>query len=239
MWKLDASFAEIANINGCDHCKAQWLAAEPQEQRAKAAEAMQLYKEANRALDYLSTTLTDGIKARVALMPAGSHNEDIIYCHDGITHTLPTPRQLRGEAPLLALADFIAPRGGNGELNDWIGAFAVTGGNQLQQIINKWHDAGEEYKALLYQSLADRLAEAATELIYRKVREQLWGFETKGIRPAIGFSSLPDQRLVFLADKVLNYSDIGITLTENGALYPTASTTGYIIAHPNARYFLV
>ena len=239
VWKLDASFAEIANVNGCDHCRAQWLAAVPQEQRSKAAEAMQLYKEANRALDYLSTTLTDGIKARVALMPAGSHNEDIIYCHDGITHTLPTPRQLRGEAPLLALADFIAPRGENGELNDWIGAFAVTGGNQLQQIINKWHDAGEEYKALLYQSLADRLAEAATELIYRKVREQLWGFETKGIRPAIGFSSLPDQRLVFLADKVLNYSDIGITLTENGALYPTASTTGYIIAHPNARYFLV
>ena len=237
VWKLDASFAEIANINGCDHCKAQWLAAVPQEHRVKASEAMQLYKEANRALDYLSTTLTDGIKARVALMPAGSHNEDIIYCHNGITHTLPTPRQLRGETPLLALADFIAPRGENGELNDWIGAFAVTGGNQLQQIINKWHNAGEEYKALLYQSLADRLAEAATELIYRKVREQLWGFETKGIRPAIGFSSLPDQRLVFLADKVLNYSDIGITLTENGALYPTASTTGYIIAHPNARYF--
>ena len=239
VWKLDAAFAEIANVNGCDHCRAQWLAAVPQEQRSKAAEAMQLFKEANRALDYLNTSLTDGIKARLALMPAGSRDEDIIYCHNDIIHTLPTPRQLHGEAPLLALADFVKPIGNNGELNDWIGAFAVTVGDQLQQIINKWHDAGEEYKALLYQSLADRLAEATTEFLYRKVREQLWGFEAKGIRPAIGFPSLPDQRLVFLADKVLNYAEIGISLTENGALYPTASTTGYIIAHPNARYFIV
>ena len=200
---------------------------------------MQLFKEANRALDYLNTSLTDGIKARLALMPAGSRDEDIIYCHNDIIHTLPTPRQLHGEAPLLALADFVKPIGNNGELNDWIGAFAVTVGDQLQQIINKWHDAGEEYKALLYQSLADRLAEATTEFLYRKVREQLWGFEAKGIRPAIGFPSLPDQRLVFLADKVLNYAEIGISLTENGALYPTASTTGYIVAHPNARYFIV
>ncbi len=239
VWKLDASFAEIATINGCDHCRAQWLAAVPQEQRSKAAEAMQLYKEALLTLNYLEKKLTNGLTARVVLMPAGSRDEEIIYCHNGITHTLPTPRQLRSEAPLLALADFVKPIGNNGELNDWIGAFAVTCGTEMQQMITRWHDQGEEYKALLYQSLADRLAEAATEFLYRKVREQLWGFEAKGIRPAIGFSSLPDQRLVFLADKVLNYSDIGITLTENGALYPTASTTGYIIAHPNARYFIM
>ena len=110
---------------------------------------------------------------------------------------------------------------------------------KLQKHIIKKRDNGDEFKALLYQSLADRLAEAATEFTYRKVRNQLWGFNAKGIRPAIGFPSLPDQRLVFLADKVLNYSEVGITLTENGALYPTASTTGYIIAHPNARYFSI
>ena len=239
VWKLDAAFAEIAYINGCDHCRAQWLAAVPQEQRSKAAEAMQLYKEANRALDYLEKELSNGLTARVVIMPAGSKDEDILYRHDDITHTLPTPRQLRGEAPLIALADFVKPIDNNGELNDWIGAFAVTCGTEMQQIINKWHDAGEEYKALLYQSLADRLAEASTEVMYRKVRESLWGFDAKGIRPAIGFPSLPDQRLVFLADKVLNYAELEISLTENGALYPTASTTGYIISHPKARYFIV
>ncbi len=239
VWKLDAAFAEIANINGCDHCRAQWLANVPHEQRSKAAEAMQLYKEANLALDYLEKKLSKGLTARVTIMPAGSKNEDILYLHDKITHTLPTPRQLRGESPLLSLADFIKPIENNGELNDWIGAFAVTCGTELQQIINKWHVAGEEYKTLLYQSLADRLAEAATEFTYRKVRESLWGFTAKGIRPAIGFPSLPDQQLVFIADKVLNYAELGISLTENGALYPTASTTGYIIAHPQARYFIV
>lgn len=239
VWKLDATFADIANINGCDHCRAQWLASVPQEQRGKATEAMQLYKDANLALDYLEKKLSRGLTARVAIMSAGSRNEDILYHNNGITYTLPTPRQLRGETPLLALADFIKPIGNNERLNDWIGAFAVTCGTEMQQIINKWHDAGEEYKALLYQSLADRLAEASTEVMYRKVRESLWGFEAKGIRPAIGFPSLPDQRLVFLADKVLNYAELGISLTENGALYPTASTTGYIISHPAARYFMV
>ena len=237
VWKLDASFAEIANINGCDHCRAQWFAAVPQEHRGKAAEAMQLYKEANRALDDLEKTLSKGLTARVALMPAGSRNEDIIYIYNGTEYTLPTPRQLQGESPLLALADFIKPITDDGVLNDWIGIFAVTVGNEIQQIIEKHHNNDDEYKALLYQSLADRLAEASTELIYRKVREEIWGFDAKGIRPAIGFPSLPDQRLVFLADKVLNYAELGITLTENGALYPSASTTGYIIAHPQARYF--
>lgn len=237
VWKLDASFAEIANINGCDHCRAQWLAAVPQQHRSKAAEAMQLYKEANRALDYLEKTLSKGLMARVILMPAGSRNEDIIYCHNGNEYPLPTPRQLQGENPLLALADFIKPIDNDGVLNDWIGAFAVTVGNEMQQIIEKHRNNNDEYKTLLYQSLADRLAEASTELMYRKVREEIWGFEAKGIRPAIGFPSLPDQRLVFLADKVLNYAELGITLTENGALYPSASTTGYIIAHPQARYF--
>ena len=239
VWKFDASFAEIANINGCDHCRAQWLAAVPQEHRGKAAEAMQLYKEANRALDYLEKTLIKGLTARVALMPAGSRNENIIYMHNGTEYTLPTPRQLQGEAPLLALADYIKPITDDGVLNDWIGIFAVTVGNEIQQIIEKHHNNDDEYKALLYQSLADRLAEASTELMYRKVREEIWGFDAKGIRPAIGFPSLPDQRLVFLANQVLNYEELGITLTENGALYPSASTTGYIISHPKARYFNV
>ena len=239
VWKLDASFAEIANINGCDHCRAQWLANVPQEHRNKAAEAMQLYKEANLALDYLEKKLSNGLTARVVIMPAGSKNEDIIYLHNNCYYTLPTLRQLHGEFPLLALADFIKPIDNDDKLNDWIGAFAVTCGIEFQQIINKWRDAGEEYKSLLYQSLADRLAEASTEILYRKVRKSLWGFEARGIRPAIGFPSLPDQRLVFLADKVLNYAELGISLTENGALYPSASTTGYIISHPKARYFIV
>ena len=81
--------------------------------------------------------------------------------------------------------------------------------------------------------MADRLAEAATELTHKRVSAGL------GIRPAIGYQSLPDQSLVFEADKILGYGDVGITLTDTGAMYPQASTTGIMIFNPDARYFSV
>ncbi len=238
-WKIDPSLAQIADIGGCDHCRAQWLASVPQEQRMKAAEAMQLLKEAGRALDFLQKTFPGGLKARVALLPAGSRDEEIRYRSGDEEHVLPCPRQLRpmADGTCLSLADFIRPIDGGGELSDWIGVFAVTVGPDMQKIIEQYKEQGDDYNAILYQTVADRLAEAATELMNRRVSEELWGFEGRGIRPAIGYPSLPDQRLVFLADKALHYGEMGIELTENGALYPPATTTGYIIVHPRARYF--
>ncbi len=242
-WKLDASFASIADIGGCGHCQAQWIAAMPQELRAKAAEAMQLYKEANRALDRLQNSASEDYRptARIAILQAGSHNEEIHYRHQNTEYALPTPRQLHreGTTPRLALADFIKPISHEGNLEDWIGLFAVTAGVPLQNLIEQYKREGDDYNAILCQTLADRLAEAATELAHRHTREHLWGFEPKGIRPAIGYPSLPDQRLVFLTDKVLHYAQLGISLTENGAMYPTATTTGCLLAHPRARYFSV
>jgi 5-methyltetrahydrofolate--homocysteine methyltransferase len=117
--------------------------------------------------------------------------------------------------------------------------FAVTVGMGVQQIIEKRKELNDDYETILYHTVADRLAEAATEQMNEIVRTQLWGYEAKGIRPAIGYPSLPDQRLVFLADKVLHYDELGIILTENGALYPQSSTTGCIFAHSKARYFAV
>lgn len=253
-WKLDASFASLTRIDGCDHCRAQWLAAIPEENRAKAAEAMQLWKEATQVLNRWQNTITsEGITARIALLPAGSHHEDIVYRHDDNTYTLPTPRQLATDSACTALADYIRPIEADGELRDWIGLFAVTSGAAIEQKIAAAKATGDDYKTILYQSLADRLAEAATELAHKRVRRELWGYETspqenpenllrqyyQGIRPAIGYPSLPDQSLVFLADKVLHYSELGITLTENGAMQPASSTTGYILAHPDSHYFSV
>lgn len=237
-WKLDASFASIAEIQGCDHCRAQWLAAVSQEQRMKAAEAMQLFKDANRVVDYIQKNIGT-LQARVAILPAGSKDENIFYQDGNEEFVLPTPRQLQveGDGPRLALADYIKPLSATGEKNDWIGLFVVTAGIKMQQIIEKYKMQNDDYNAILYQSIADRLAEAATEIMNNRVRNELWGYESKGIRPAIGYPSLPDQRLVFLADRVLHYNELGISLTENGALYPSATTTGYIFAHPGAHYF--
>lgn len=232
-WKFEASFADMVNHPKHD----KWLESVTSTQHEKALQAMRLYDDANDSLDYLEKELAEGLPARVVLMPAGSRNEDIIYNYGGEDFTLHTPRQQKGSAPLLSLADFIKPIGDDGVLSDWIGAFVVTVGRRMQEIIDRQKEAVDQYKALLYQSIAHRLAEAATEAMYRHVRRSLWDFDAKGIRPAIGYPSLPDQREVFLVDKVLKYRELGISLTGNGALHPSASTTGFIIAHPHARYF--
>lgn len=252
-WKLDASFATIARLQGCDHCKAQWLASIPQENRMKATEAMQLWKEAERALNYLQRIAGD-LYARVVIVPAGSIDENIVYDHEGVDYVLPCGRQLhRNEHGFcLSLADFVKPLE-DGEKKDWIGLFAVTIGEKIRNIIDRYKNENDCYNVILYQSIADRLVEAATEILHRRVRREFWGYAKnepenkenkllqyyKGIRPAIGYPSLPDQSLVFLADKVLNYEQLGIALTENGALNPSASTTGYMIAHPDSHYFVI
>ena len=55
----------------------------------------------------------------------------------------------------------------------------------------------------------------------------------------IGYPSLPDQSINFLLDELLDMKQIGITLTENGAMYPHASVCGLMFAHPAAEYFSV
>lgn len=241
VWKLDPQFAELATLNGCDHCQAQWLASRPQPQRAKAAEAMQLLKEARRAIAAMERALPEGLTARVALLPAASDGHDnIIMDHNGDRITLPTLRQQTDSDTCLSLADYLQPIGPSGALTDHAGVFAVTVGPVIQRLINVYKDTGDDYNALLYQSVADRLSEAATSVMHSMVHEQLWanGCE-RGIRPAIGYPSMPDQSLIFVIDRIIDYQSLGIGLTEHGAMTPTASTTGLIFTHPKARYFAV
>ncbi len=212
-WKLDASLSSVALVDGCDHCRAQWLAAMPQEKRAGAAEAMQLYKEARRAIDYIGCTV-GGLKARVILCPAGADGDNIVYEWEGERHVLPTLRQQRrdGDNPRLALADFVAPIGADGLLPDYVGLFAATSGREIQAIVDRRRELGDDAGVLLYQSVADRLAEAATEIAHKRVKEELWGYKAheKGVRPAIGYPSMPDQSLIFETDKVLKYGELGV-----------------------------
>lgn len=112
---------------------------------------------------------------------------------------------------------------------------------------------GDAYTRLLDQTLADRLTEAAVEKMHQYVRTKAWGYaaaeqldiprlhreEFQGIRPAVGYPSLPDQSVNFLIDGLLGMRQIGIRLTENGAMCPPASVSGLMLAHPEARYFSV
>ncbi len=82
------------------------------------------------------------------------------------------------------------------------------------------------------QTVGDRLVEAASEYLHQQT-----GWE--GIRPAIGYSSLPDQRSIFILAEAIDFKRIGISLTENGAMYPQASVCGLYIGNPKAEYFPV
>ena len=113
----------------------------------------------------------------------------------------------------LAMSDFVCPDG------DTIGLFACSAGAQTDN--------------LLLQSVSDRLAEAAAELMSIRLKEKGWG----GIRPAIGYPSIPDQKQIFQVARLLDFSKAGITLTENGAMFPQASVCGIYIQHPKAEYF--
>ncbi|MDE5745834.1 MAG: dihydropteroate synthase, partial [Paramuribaculum sp.] len=249
-WKLDASLASIAEISGCDHCKAQWLAAIDESKRMKASEAMQLFKDAHHILDRLSKANAT-LRGRVVLAPAMSVVDDIVI--EGKERiVIPTLRQqnaCQGNESV-ALADFIAPADNDGEPCDHVALFAVTTAGDVERLVA---NAADDYDKLLAQSVADRLVEAATEWLHKEVRTRYWGYSDRnavdernllearyrGIRPAIGYPSLPDQSLIFEVDKLLHYKDLGITVTENGAMSPAASTTGLMIGYSGARYFIV
>ncbi len=195
-----------------------------------SSEASSLVKDAFSLLQTLEGEAT----VKVVISEAKSDGDDIVL-ENGLV--IPTLRSLKPEYTTgnsLAMSDFIFSGG------DHIGLFAVTlAGSGIPEEIERLK-ATDEYRALLLQSLSHRLAEAATEWMHNHVRKEIWGLEkNSGIRPAIGYSSLPDQSLVFLLDKLLDYSSLGISVTEHGALSPSATTTGLIIGHPSAKYFEV
>ncbi|MCD8030973.1 MAG: 5-methyltetrahydrofolate--homocysteine methyltransferase [Bacteroides sp.] len=242
-WGFQARFAGISQIHGCDGCRASWLAAFPEEDRPKAAEAMQLYKEAHRMLDRLDGDFR--VRSLFRLCRAQVDGDDLLL--DGIRLPLLRQQTVRKEGePYLCLSDFVRPLASG--IPDTVGAFASSVDMALEEIYTN-----DPYKHLLVQTLADRLAEAATEKMHEYVRKEAWGYAPRedlpladllaenfqGIRPAVGYPSLPDQSVNFLLDQLLDMKQIGITLTDNGAMHPHASVCGLMFAHPAARYFSV
>ena len=242
-WGFQPRFAAIADIHGCDSCRASWLAGFPEEDRAKAAEAMQLYKDANRMLNQLDEDFE--IKSVVKLCEANSDGDNLII--DGVTFPLLRQQAKKREGgPFLCLSDFVRPLSSG--IKDTVGAFATSIAADMEGLFEK-----DPYKHIIVQALSDRLAEAATEKMHEYVRKEVWGYakdenlsmkdlmveKYQGIRPAVGYPSLPDQSVNFLLDEVLDMKQIGIKLTENGAMYPHASVCGLMFSHPASQYFAV
>ncbi len=242
-WGFQPRFATIANLHGCDSCRALWLASFPQADCNKAAEAMQLFKEAQRMLARLEGVLQ--MKCLFRLCRANADGDNLLL--DDVTFPLlrqQTPHA--DDSPYLCLSDFVRPRSSG--IADTVGVFASTVQGEAEAACGD-----DPYRQLLVQTLADRLAEAATERMHLYVRRAAWGYapnedlpiadllqeKFQGIRPAVGYPSLPDQSVNFLIDSLLDLSRIGIRLTENGAMHPHASVSGLMLAHPAARYFAV
>ncbi len=182
--------------------------------------------------------------AALGLFDANADGDDIVI---GDTR-LPMLRQQHPagwqDSPNLCLADFIRPAA-TGEA-DRIGIFAATVDYAMERL--HLHD---DYLRMLTQTLADRLAEATAEKLHEDVRRHIWGYAPdeqlsmdelhreafQGIRPAVGYPSMPDTSMNFLLSGLIDMKGIGIRLTESGAMWPHASVSGLMIAHPKARYF--
>ena len=151
--------------------------------------------------------------------------------------------------PYFSLADFVAPVG----YPDYIGAFAVTAGLGVDAKAAAFKDALDDYSAILLQAVADRLAEAFAEFLHAKARRD-WSYgrdealsnedlireRYRGIRPAPGYPACPDHtEKLTLFDLLGVERETDIRLTENFAMSPAASVSGWYLAHPDARYFAV
>ena len=219
-----------------------------------SAEAETIRSEAEQMLAKMSHHL----RARVGFFAARATDDAIVLTHAegckccGGTEretAIVTPRQSQPNADgvALSLCDFVAAEG------DFVGAFAVTVSDSFVKELEALKSGGDEYNALLMQSVGDRLVEAASEWLHERVRKELWGYAPEenisikemyqaayqGIRPAVGYPSLPDQSAIFPLGEVLGMEEIGITLTENGAMYPQASVCGLYIASRHAKYFVI
>jgi len=222
-------------------------------------EAKALFDEAQQLLNDIITYKLLKANAVLGIFPANSVNDDIeLYSDDKSNKTLATLHTLRQQTSKnnkfsnLALSDFIAPKETNKK--DYIGAFAVTTGIGVKELVDKFEKDNDDYNAIMVKAIADRLAEAFAELLHKKLRTEIWGYAKEenlanndlikekyiGIRPAPGYPAQPDHTEKKTLFKILDVEkNTGISLTESFAMYPTASVSGFYFANPNSKYFKI
>lgn len=226
------------------------------------AQARQLYADGRDLLDRI---VRDGsLRARAAygFFPANRVGDDVeLYTDASRRDLLARFHFLRQQipkpdgSPQWCLADFVAPRAPGPESSapppDHLGAFAVTAGHGVAELVERFRADHDDYQAILAEALADRLAEAFAEYLHLRVRRE-WGYgrhealtaeqllaeEYRGIRPAAGYPACPDHTEKITLWRLLDpEARAGIRLTESCAMWPGASVSGLYFAHPEARYF--
>ena len=222
-------------------------------------EARKLHSDAQRILEELVTNERLHCRATWGVWPAHSTGEDVaLFADFAKTEPLTTFHFLRQQkekvkegTPFQSLADFVAPLGSGRD--DFLGAFAVTAGNEVEEYAKTFKDSGDDYTAIMIQALADRFAEGLAELLHRHVREFM-GFgknedlsvedlikeRYRGIRPAAGYPACPDHtEKAILWDLLDVEKTVGMQLTTSYAMFPPSSVSGLYFFNEAARYFNV
>ena len=222
--------------------------------------ASSLYADATSMLQSIIDEKWLTARAVLGFFPANTdaHDDILVYAdekRDDVRQRLVHLRQQRARAegqPQSCLADFVAPV--ESGVADYIGAFAVTAGIGIEEHVERFESAHDDYNAILLKALADRLAEALAEYLHERTRREFWAYASderltnrerikeayRGIRPAPGYPACPDHtEKAKLWDLLDAEAAIGLRLTESYAMYPTAAVSGFYFSHPDARYFAV
>ncbi|EIT6977375.1 methionine synthase [Vibrio vulnificus] len=221
-------------------------------------EAKRLFEDANEWLDRIEQEGLLKARGMCGLFPAASVGDDIeVYTDESRTQVAKVLHNLRQqtEKPKGAnycLSDYVAPK--ESGKNDWIGAFAVTGGVNERELADQFKAQGDDYNAIMIQAVADRLAEAFAEYLHERVRKEIWGYAAdenlsneelirekyQGIRPAPGYPACPEHTEKGPLWELLNVEEtIGMSLTSSYAMWPGASVSGWYFSHPDSRYFAI
>jgi 5-methyltetrahydrofolate--homocysteine methyltransferase len=226
-------------------------------------EAVRVYADAKRMLQRLIEGRWLSASGVVGFWPANTVNDDDIeiYTDESRSEVAMTWYGMRQQTekheidgvmrPSRCLADFVAPKSTG--LKDYVGMFAVTAGLGVEKREKFFIDDLDDYSAIMFKALADRLAEAFAEALHHRARTDLWGYASgealgmdemiaehyRGIRPAPGYPACPDHSVKRAMFDVMQCADIGMTLTESLAMSPAASVSGFYLAHPEATYFSV
>lgn len=218
--------------------------------------AKSLYADAQYMLKSIIAEKWLTANAVIGFFPANSIDDDIeIYTDETRTQVLTTLRMLRQQTRKpsgkhnMCLADFIAPKSSG--INDYIGLFAVTAGLDIEKQLEVFEKNNDDYNAIMLKALADRLAESFAEHMHMRVRREFWPYAAHetlsneeliaekycGIRPAPGYPACPDHTEKPELFALLNAENVGISLTENYAMWPASSVSGYYFSHQQSQYF--
>ncbi|MFD3396105.1 methionine synthase [Alteromonas macleodii] len=221
-------------------------------------QAKSLFNDANAMLDKIIEENSLQAKGVIGLFPANRVNDDVeIYTDEsrnqiqGVAHHL-RQQTLKDKFANYCLADFVAEKSSG--INDYVGAFAVTGGIGEDELADSYIQTGDDYNGIMVKAVADRLAEAFAEYLHEQVRKHYWGYAAdeslsneelirekyQGIRPAPGYAACPEHTEKQLIWDLLSAEQhTGMKLTESYAMWPGASVSGWYFAHPDAKYFAV